>query len=67
MVKLNKKTGVAKRVCRQHTGVFGREWRLPQRDDKTMAQLCQDFTRFNRHLVRSKLPWVTLTQFLYHS
>ena len=44
MVKLKKKAGVAKRVRRQHTGAFKAQVALAAlREDKTMAQLCQEF------------------------
>jgi transposase-like protein len=44
MVKLKKKVGVAKRVRRQHTGAFKAQVALAAlREDKTMAQLCQEF------------------------
>jgi transposase-like protein len=44
MVNLKKKTGVAKRVRRQHTGAFKAQVALAAlREDKTMAQLCQEF------------------------
>jgi len=44
MVKLKKKTDVAKRVRRQHTGAFKAQVALAAlREDKTMAQLCQEF------------------------
>ncbi|MEY3124007.1 MAG: hypothetical protein RLZZ573_527 [Pseudomonadota bacterium] len=43
MVKLKKKAGVAKRVRRQHTGAFKARVALTAlREDKTMAQLCQE-------------------------
>jgi transposase len=44
MIKLKKKAGVAKRVRRQHTGAFKARVALAAlREDKTMAQLCQEF------------------------
>ena len=44
MVNLKKKAGVAKRVRRQHTGAFKAQVALAAlREDKTMAQLCQEF------------------------
>jgi transposase len=44
MVKLKKKAGVAKRVRSQHTGAFKARVALAAlREDKTMAQLCQEF------------------------
>ena len=44
MVKMRKKAAVARRVRRQHTGVFKAQVALAAlREDKTMAQLCQEF------------------------
>lgn len=44
MVKLKKKAGVAKRARRQHTGAFKAQVALAAlREDKTMAQLSQEF------------------------
>ncbi len=44
MVKLKKKAGVAERVRRHHTGAFKAQVALAAlREDKTMAQLCQEF------------------------
>ena len=42
--KLRKKSSVARRVRRQHTGAFKAQVALAAlREDKTMAQLCQEF------------------------
>ena len=44
MVKLRKKASVAKRVRRQHAGAFKAQVALAAlREDRTMAQLCQEF------------------------
>ena len=44
MVKLRKKASVARRMRRQHTGAFKAQVALAAlREDKTMAQLCQEF------------------------
>ena len=45
MVKLRKRANVARRVRRQHTGAFKAQVALAAlREDKTMVQLCQEFT-----------------------
>ena len=44
MVKLRKKASVARRVRRQHTSAFKAQVALAAlREDRTMAQLCQEF------------------------
>jgi len=44
MVKLRKKAAVVRRVRRQHTGAFKAQVALAAlREDKTMAQLCEEF------------------------
>ena len=44
MTKLKKKATVARRVRRQHSGAFKAQVALAAlREDKTIAQLCQDY------------------------
>jgi transposase len=44
MVKLRKKASVARRARRQHAGAFKAQVALAAlREDKTMAQLCEEF------------------------
>ena len=55
MVKLRKKASIARRVRKQHTGAFKAQVALAAlREDKTMAQLCQEFDLHANQITEGK-------------